>query len=223
MQADLLCTGPIDTRVAFFRKMRYNQNINLQVGSIVGLIALLEQVYLFVYCLPLVDLVMIAVYCTLIICTLYRRFAGQRRLRSCLCLTLGTWFAVVIWATLLQRDVSDAYDIRWFPLHSYLEVLTGGNPEIFRANLMNMALFYPAGLLFSGLMFRKRSFRSGMLRAVALFGLFSLAIELCQLLLHCGFCEIDDVLHNTLGAGLGFAAFRLFLKNTGFYPTIALE
>lgn len=188
-----------------------------------GLSELLEQVYLFVYRLDLVNLVMLTVYATLIFCTLYRRFAERRWLRSCLWLTLGAWFAVVIWETLFHRSVSDAYDVRWIPLHSYLELLTGGNPETFRANLMNMALFYPAGLLFSSLMFQKRSFQSGLLRTVLLFGLFSLAIELSQFWLQCGFCEIDDVLHNTLGAGLGFAAFRLFLKNTGFYPTIALE
>lgn len=174
----------------------------------------LQKPLALIYALPLEHLPLYCVFTALIFCALYRRFAEWRRLRPCLWLMLFVWFALVLWVTLLSRDVGNAYDAHWIPLHSYLEILTGGNPETFRSNLMNMVLFYPAGLLFSSLMSQKRSFRSGMIRTVLLFGLFSLAIELSQFWLQCGFCEIDDVLHNTLGAGMGFAAFCAFEKNT---------
>jgi glycopeptide antibiotics resistance protein len=50
-----------------------------------------------------------------------------------------------------------------------------------------------------------------MICAVICFGLFSLSIELCQHFLQLGTAEIDDVLHNTLGAAAGFAVFHLDL------------
>ena len=48
-----------------------------------------------------------------------------------------------------------------------------------------------------------------MLWSVLVFGLFSLAVELSQYRFGLGISEIDDVLHNTLGAALGFAAVHL--------------
>lgn len=41
------------------------------------------------------------------------------------------------------------------------------------------------------------------------FGLFSLTVELSQYWFGLGISEIDDVLHITLGAALGFAAVHL--------------
>ena len=78
---------------------------------------------------------------------------------------------------------------------------------------MNAVLFYPAGLLLAGLMPENRSYRKGMLCTVLIFALFSLVIELSQYFWQLGNCEIDDVLHNTLGAGLGYAAFYLDLDD----------
>ena len=82
---------------------------------------------------------------------------------------------------------------------------------MFRSCLMNAFLFYPAGLLLAGLLPQNGSYRRQMLCTVICFGLFSLSIELSQHFLQLGTAEIDDVLHNTLGAAAGFAAFHLDL------------
>ena len=76
---------------------------------------------------------------------------------------------------------------------------------------MNVLLFYPGGLLLAGLLPQRFRDRRGMLFAVVCFGLFSLSIELCQHFLQLGTAEVDDVLHNTLGAAAGFAVFHLDL------------
>lgn len=175
----------------------------------VGLSDILNRVYLWVYCLPLAWLILLGAVATVGFCILLRRFARCRWWRPVLYLMFCGWFAVVLWATLLQRGASELFEVRWIPFSSYLEIFSGNNPETFRTVLMNVALFYPAGLLLGSLISRRR------LCLLLLLGLFSLTIELSQFWFQLGFCEIDDVLHNTLSAALGFAAFRLFEKYTG--------
>lgn len=74
---------------------------------------------------------------------------------------------------------------------------------------MNVLLFYPAGLLWAGLLPRRWPFGRMLVCTVLSFSLFSLGIELAQFGLGLGLGEMDDVLHNTLGALLGIAVFQL--------------
>ena len=175
----------------------------------------LELIYLQIYRLPLHLLILYCVFTALVFCALYHRFVERSWLRPCLWLMMIAWFASVLWVTLLSRGTSNTYEAYWIPLYSYWVLFSGDNPEILRSNLMNAVLFYPAGLLCCSLCPQSLRSRKGILLTVLHFMLFSLAIELSQYWLHRGFCEIDDVLHNTLGAGIGFAAFRAFDHNTG--------
>ena len=98
-------------------------------------------------------------------------------------------------------------------LESYAEVLLltacGESRELLRSAFMNAVLFFPAGLLLGGLLPGHRSFRWQLVCAVICFGLISLGIELTQFFNRLGNAEFDDVLHNTLGAAAGLAAFHV--------------
>lgn len=66
-------------------------------------------------------------------------------------------------------------------------------------NLLNIVLFVPIGI------FLKMAFRYIKFVQILLIGLlFSFTIEVSQLLLHRGWFEVDDMMHNTLGAMLGY-------------------
>lgn len=65
--------------------------------------------------------------------------------------------------------------------------------------LLNIAFFIPVGLLAAVLFCRHGRWWV----PVALGCLLSVCIELTQLLARCGYCEVDDVMNNTLGAALG--------------------
>lgn len=155
------------------------------------------------------DLIRCGIFTALIFCTIFHKYSGRRWLKPCVGAVLAVWFAVVLWLTVLGRSGGGVYETHWIPLHSYRAAFSRVDSEVLRSALMNVALFYPAGLLMAGLSPEKRSFRKGMLCTVLIFALLSLAIELSQYHWQLGNCEIDDVLHNALGAGLGFAAFRL--------------
>ena len=172
----------------------------------------LQEILLLIYRLPTGEMPEYAVYAAMLYVTLYRKYAGKRWLRPGIGGLLAGWFLAVLWTTVFNREPG-AYESSWIPLHSYWLYFFGGNLEIYRSCFMNAVLFYPGGLLLAGLLPQNGSYRRQMLCTVICFGLFSLSIELCQHFLQLGTAEIDDVLHNTLGAAAGFAAFHLDLDD----------
>lgn len=68
---------------------------------------------------------------------------------------------------------------------------------------MNVILFYPAGLLTASLFPDKWTRLQKIWSTVILFAMFSGMIEYVQFFYALGELEMDDVIHNTLGALLG--------------------
>lgn len=170
----------------------------------------LQEFLLLIYRLPMQMLPVFAILAALFFCALYRKYAGKRWFRPGIGGLLAVWFAAVLWSTIFSREPG-TYESCWIPLHAYWLVLSGACPEMYRSCLMNVALFYPAGLLLAGLLPQRIRYRHRMLYTVICFALFSLSIELSQHFLQLGTSEIDDVLHNTLGAVTGVTAFHLAL------------
>ena len=170
----------------------------------------LRELLLLIYRLPTGEMPKYAVFAAMLYVTLYRKYTGKRWLRPGIGGLLAGWFLVVLWATVINREPG-SYESSWIPLHTYWKIFSGGHPELERSGLMNVLLFYPGGLFLAGLLPQNGSYRRRMICAAICFGLFSLSIELCQHFLQLGTAEIDDVLHNTLGAAAGFAAFHLDL------------
>ena len=73
-------------------------------------------------------------------------------------------------------------DVNWIgvPFHSYRELFATGVSEIMRTNFMNVALFYPAGLLVASLLPENWSHCRIILSAGIMLALFSLSIEYVQ-------------------------------------------
>ena len=89
------------------------------------------------------------------------------------------------------------------PFHSYRAVIAGENKEILRSNFMNLILFYPAGLLACELLPKSWSRAKRVILVAVLFALVSTGIEFCQYHFALGQAEVDDVIHNALGALIG--------------------
>ena len=113
------------------------------------------------------------------------------------------WVAATLWITIFSRSPEPAYSPEVIPFHSYRKLFATGITEIIRSNFMNVALFYPAGLLISSLLPENWSRIQKILFSGILLASFSFMIEYIQFLYALGEPEIDDVLHNTLGAVCG--------------------
>ena len=165
----------------------------------------------YIYRMPIKDLMLAAVLAAVVFCTLFHKYADRNWLRPCICGMLAVWGVAVLWVTVLSRDAG-SYSVNPFPLQTYWRILSGENGDLLRSAFMNVVLFYPAGLLLGSLIPKKWSSRRGMVCAVLVLMLFSVAVERTQYVRHLGNAEFDDILHNTLGAVAGIAAFRAFSK-----------
>ena len=120
---------------------------------------------------------------------------------------LVSLLCVIAYSTILARDGGELLQHNFVPFHSYREVQNGGNIEIYRSNFMNVVFFYPAGLLATSLLPKKWPGWCRFILVVLALTAVSVGIEFLQYRYALGRCEIDDVIHNALGALLGSLAF----------------
>jgi glycopeptide antibiotics resistance protein len=78
------------------------------------------------------------------------------------------------------------------------------NYNIIAQLILNVLLFVPIGFLLGAIIKERR-----WLQVIEMGCLFSLMIEILQLLTRRGVCNIDDVIHNTIGCAIGYGIFRL--------------
>lgn len=148
------------------------------------------------YCLPLWQAAGVVVLGTLAYRHL-RRALERRKIRFPAAALFGCAVAVILCATLGRTEQGGGVPIL-IPFYSYYAAFSAGQWELLRECFMNVVLFYPAGLLAWELLPRKRTWLLLLCLAVL-----SLAIEGVQYRLVLGLAEMDDVIHNTLGAFLG--------------------
>ena len=96
--------------------------------------------------------------------------------------------------------------IELIPFWNYLDIWNQvGYPADLIEVLLNIALFVPIGLLLGGIGFKTKKV---LLSGICLSGI----IEVSQFAFCKGLCETDDLIHNTLGAFLGYLGFLGILK-----------
>ena len=178
-------------------------------GMMISLMELIRQIFLNIYRMSGTELVAGCIVGTMGYHALRRKYERKRRWRMGSVLLLLLWATAVICSTVLGRNGGQSSIFHMIPLHSYREVLAGGSRDILRSNFMNVMLFFPAGLLFAGLLPRRWTFGKKLACTGLMFSALSLGIELAQFGLGLGLGEIDDVLHNTVGAMVGCLALSL--------------
>lgn len=162
------------------------------------------------YCLPVSTVLLAAVFAVFL-------FFQVRKILShsfwwpwgCL-LFLLFWTGCVLWMTLFSRGPVPEPVPPEPLLQSYRKMLREQNPEILRSNLMNLILFFPAGVLLAQLLPRAWPKGLRVAAAVLMLVLFSGGIEYFQYRHHLGQAEADDILHNGAGALLGVLSDQLF-------------
>ena len=133
-------------------------------------------------------------------------FGKKRRLKKsqivCSCL-FAFWITTVITLTILCRRTGSSWRYNMTPLWSWKSAFLGKRRGILMV-IENILLLMPFGFLLP-LIDRNRW---KMCHTVLIGFLFSLGIELCQLLLKRGQFELDDLVNNTLGVIIGYLAVR---------------
>lgn len=105
---------------------------------------------------------------------------------------------LMLYITLFSRSSgTDYYSYHLQPFWSYSQI-KDGYVETFYENIYNVLFFVPYGILLS-IQLRNLS----LAKIVAVGCMTSVFIEILQLVTRTGCCEIDDVIHNTLGFMIG--------------------
>lgn len=109
----------------------------------------------------------------------------------------------LLWLTFLSRQPRTGVRVfKWELLWAYRAWIAGesfGKTESIQ-NINNILVFIPFGVLFPG-----KRWKQLLITVVS----FSTAIEAVQYCINLGWCEIDDVICNVLGAAIGFGLWKL--------------
>lgn len=106
-------------------------------------------------------------------------------------------------STIFSRTVQLERKFNFRPLWTYEAILEG--EKIYVAEvIMNVVAFIPVGLML-GFSFPSSNWKKVLIAAFFL----SISIEVLQFCMMCGFSELDDVIHNTLGCIIGYGLYSL--------------
>ena len=119
----------------------------------------------------------------------------------------------ILYMTLLCRTPRTFYQYNYKLFWSYQYFFDQDHPEG-RQIILNILFFIPYGFLLSALLnnFQIKSKKKVFLITCISGCFLSIVIELLQLIFKLGLSEIDDVIHNTLGAIIGYFAYALLVK-----------
>ena len=98
--------------------------------------------------------------------------------------------------------------ILWITLFSR----TPGTVRIFRGLVWEIEMGYWNNIIQNILLFIPLGFLIGGKRGIIAGVLLSIGIELTQYIFRLGYCELDDVLNNTMGTAIGSLLFKKFGK-----------
>lgn len=108
---------------------------------------------------------------------------------------LAVMIAFIPWMTIISRIGTYAHHF-YPPFSSYKAIISGSTNALYE-NFCNIVLFIPFGVALALL------FRIDIKKSLIIGFSISLIIECCQWFFWLGSFEVDDLIHNTLGTGIG--------------------
>ena len=152
-----------------------------------------------------IDLLIMA-FGVLLAVRLYKKGIFDRAQRAS-CIVLFIWGAIVLLFTVLGRRSNKTdemvYNLELFSCYS--RIIIERDHSMLISVFENILMFVPIGFTLS-VIFKKHRV---IIPSLISFGM-SLCIEVCQLLLHSGTFEFDDLFNNMLGAVFGVILCLLF-------------
>lgn len=173
----------------------------------------MKKLFLWFYCLPISDAVLLIVLATVVFLFLREKYGNTLYWKIGIPILLVCWIIVILFGTLGQRiEGENLSEPILTPFYSYYTALNGGPEELYRTNFMNAVLFYPAGLLGCEVLPKRWKKVWKVVLVPCIFALVSIGIEYTQYRFALGLAETDDVIHNTLGTLIGALACGASIK-----------
>lgn len=135
----------------------------------------------------------------------YELLNKNRKLKTALWAVFAISVYLILYKTIFNRPVDNNYPIKLEIFWELKQWITGNG---FGKDIINnILLFVPFGITLGLIWGRWYVILTGFI--------FSLLVELSQLIFRIGWFELDDISNNTIGTALGFAVAVLIIKNFG--------
>lgn len=122
----------------------------------------------------------------------------KKSVKSIATLLFVEYISLLFCSTVLFRAANDVRSYELTPFWSY------DRPDLLIENIMNAVVFVPVGILL-GCLLRNITWWIVLFVGISI----SVSIEISQFFLKCGFSELDDVIHNTMGCMIGYGIISL--------------
>ncbi len=139
----------------------------------------------------------------------YRCIKEKKHMKWTALLVFLLYCAFVITVTILMRRGTVTKAVNMIPFAHVKEAAATGEMESLDGDILNIVLFIPFGFLLPQI--NKRVFNRAIYAFILGFAA-STAIETIQLVFHLGYCDINDIIANSLGAGIGYWISRIGQK-----------
>lgn len=144
-------------------------------------------------------------------CTLSCKLGFKRVLRIVSGILFLVWSYYALEYTVFGRVVGER-ELSLIPFNQLYQIIVNGNRSLPQSAWMNIVLFIPFGLLLSETLLDQEHGYKYRSIIIGCAGLMSLGIELCQGIWGLGLLETDDVMCNTIGAGVGVLLYTVKSK-----------
>ncbi|MCD7844641.1 MAG: VanZ family protein [Oscillospiraceae bacterium] len=142
----------------------------------------------------------------------WKVIAKRRWTKAVLISIFITYIFFILLITLIARTPADEPKAKLIPFWSWYEAIVNANKSLFVEIVLNIALFLPAGLMFTLIYPNKTSTAFRPIHVFLIGFIFSAVIETVQLITCRGLFEWDDMLHNGIGCLLGYGMGRVILR-----------
>lgn len=165
------------------------------------------------YCLSLWDDIprYVSLLILLIVCIgslIFFKWKGiSQGLKYCVGLILTGYVVILFCSTVFYRSHALNAGLELIPFWSYMAYFKGEDDSLINENIMNVLVFVPIGLMLACTLTKNSLWKAAILACIL-----SVCIEAMQYVTKNGFCEIDDVIHNTLGCMMGYGLYRLLSR-----------
>lgn len=122
----------------------------------------------------------------------------KENIKKFLCVLLVDYILFLLCSTVIFRPENAETGVRLFPFWKYFAIGNGREQFVLEI-VLNVLVFIPIGFL-AGCLWLGKDFK----KVIGIGLVFSLAIELGQLVFEKGVAELDDVIHNTIGCAVGY-------------------
>ncbi len=162
----------------------------------------------FIYCQPIINLILIVFVLILLMARINVLFKNRLYQNFFNCILFVLSIVVLIYVTILKR-VDGNFQVELKPFYTF--VLAQEQVEYYRTFFMNILLFVPLGLSMPYVLSKKPYLRNVFI-TIGFAAVLSAGIEFLQYYYHLGRCETDDVIANTLGAATGTLSYCLYMR-----------